>query len=217
VHSLRTARRDAEKEGYAGRIHYFASDFNRPVLPRNTYDIVFFNQSLHHVGKLEKLFRAVLRAMKPEAVLYLDEYIGPSRTQWNDEVIAPHRAVFATLPAEARKGNFLPLPIQYDDPSEAIRSGEIVEQLKIGFEIEEMRNYGGNLLAVLYPMVEWTRAPRDLIPQLIERDREMSGRGSYYAVIVARPARGLRRVYALSRWFVEPKMKRVLNELRRGR
>ena len=215
VHSLRIARRDAEKEGYADRIHYFASDFNRPVLPRNTYDIVFFNQSLHHVGKLEKLFRATLRAMKPDAVLYLDEYIGPSRTQWNDEVLAPHRSAFAGLPAEARKGEFLPFPIQYDDPSEAIRSGEIVEQLKIGFEIEEMRNYGGNLLAVLYPMIEWKRAPQDLIARLIDRDRDMLRNGSYYAVIVARPSRGLRRIYALWRWFFEPKVKRVLFEIRK--
>lgn len=202
VHSLRVARRDAVRDGYADRIHYFASDFNRPVLPRNTYDIVFFNQSLHHVGKLEKLFRELLAAMTPDAVLYLDEYVGPSRTQWNDEVIAPQRAAFAALPAEVRKGDFLPLPIQADDPSEAIRSGEILEQLRIGFEIEELRGYGGNILAVLYPMIDWTRAPHDLVPRLIEEDRALAKNGSYYAVVVARPARGLRKAYARTRWFL---------------
>jgi SAM-dependent methyltransferase len=215
VHSLRVARRDAEKEGYADRIHYFVSDFNRPALPRNAYDIVFFNQSLHHVGKLEKLFRELLRAMKPDAVLYLDEYIGPSRTQWSDEVIAPHRAAFAALPAGVRKNDFLPLPIHAEDPSEAIRSGEIMEQLAIGFEVEEMRSYGGNLLAVLYPLIDWTRASDDLMASLIERDRDMAGSGSYYAVIVARPARGLRRAYASWRWFLEPKLKRILFEIRK--
>ncbi|HEX2123876.1 MAG TPA: class I SAM-dependent methyltransferase, partial [Thermoanaerobaculia bacterium] len=107
VHSLHIARQQAEKEGYGDRIRYFASDFNRPALPRNTYDIVFFNQSLHHVGKLEKLFRAILRAMTADAFLYLDEYIGPSRTQWNDVVIAPHRAAFDALPKELRKADFL--------------------------------------------------------------------------------------------------------------
>jgi 2-polyprenyl-3-methyl-5-hydroxy-6-metoxy-1,4-benzoquinol methylase len=64
LHSLRIARVAADAEGFGDRIRYFASDFNRPILPRETYDIVFFNQSLHHVGKLEKLFRALLRAMK---------------------------------------------------------------------------------------------------------------------------------------------------------
>jgi SAM-dependent methyltransferase len=216
VHSLRVARHEAAQLGYAERIHYFASDFNRPVLPRNTYDIVFFNQSLHHVGKLEKLFRAVLAAMTPNAVLYLDEYIGPSRTQWNDDVIAPHRAAFAALPGDVRKSDFLPLPIQADDPSEAIRSGEIVEQLAIGFTIEEMRGYGGNLLAVLYPQIDWTKANPDLIPHLIAQDRVMAGNGSYYAVIVAHPAKGLRRLYALWRWFIEPKAKRVMFEIGRS-
>src|SRR5829696_6826951 len=112
LRSLRTARRAADDEGYSGRIRYFASDFNRPALPHDTYDIVFFNQSLHHVGNLEKLFRALVHAMKPDAILYLDEYIGPSRTEWNDEVIAPHRAVFAALPAAVLNSDFLPLPIQ---------------------------------------------------------------------------------------------------------
>ena len=214
LHSLRVARRDAVREGYAERIHYFASDFNRPALPRRTYDIVFFNQSLHHVGKLEKLLRAVMIAMKPDAVLYVDEYIGPSRSQWNDEVIQPHRAVFAGLPAELRKTEVLSLPIEINDPSEAIRAGEIVKQLSIGFDFEQIRNYGGNLLAVLYPVMEWSRAPEELKKRLIRMDREWASQGSYYAVIVARPARGLRRLYASWRWFLEPKLKRIAIELR---
>lgn len=214
VQSLQVARTMAEKEGYAGRIRYFASDFNRPALPRKTYDIIFFNQSLHHVGKLETLFRAIVRTMTDDAVLYLDEYIGPSRTDWNDARIAPHRAVFADLPAQVRKTDFLALPIQADDPSEAIRSSEIIEQLAIGFQVKT-RGYGGNLLSVLYPLIDWTRAPQDLLPDLIERDQKMAKGGSYYVVAMARPRRGPRKLYALARWFIEPKVKRVLFELSR--
>lgn len=217
VHSLRVAKRDADKEGYSDRIHYFAADFNQPALRRNTYDIVFFNQSLHHVANLERLFRALLLAMKPDAVLYLDEYVGPSRTQWNDEVIAPHRAVFASLPPAIRKSGFLPLPIQADDPSEAIRSGEIMEQLSIGFDLEAVRGYGGNLLAVLYPLIDWSRIPDELKARLIEQDREWATRGPYYAVVVARPSRGLRKLYASMRWSFEPKAKRLLAEARKRR
>ena len=202
VHSLRAARRAADDEGYSGRIRYFASDFNRPALPRDTYDIVFANQSLHHVAKLEKLFRALVHAMKPDAILYLDEYIGPSRTEWNDEVIAPHRAVFAELPAAARNGGFLPLPIQCDDPSEAIRSSEIMPQLSIGFDLEEVRCYGGNLLAVLYPFMDWSRVADETKARLIEQDWEWTKSGSYYAFVIARPTRGLRKLYASARWYL---------------
>jgi SAM-dependent methyltransferase len=209
VRSLRAARRAADEEGYSDRIRYFASDFNRPALPRDTYDIVFANQSLHHVANLEDLFRALVYAMKPDGVLYLDEYIGPSRTEWNDQVIAPHRAVFAELPAAARNSDFLPLPIQHDDPSEAIRSSEIMPQLSIGFDLEEARYYGGNLLSVLYPMMDWSRVADEMQARLIEQDWEWAKSGSYYAFVIARPARGLRRLYASARWYLEPKMKRL--------
>lgn len=198
--SLRAARRAADEEGYAGRIHYFASDFNRPALPHDTYDIVFANQSLHHVANLEGLFRALLHAMKPGAVFYLDEYLGPSRTEWNDEVIAPHRAVFAQLPATVRKSEVLPLPIQPDDPSEAVRSSEILSQLSIGFDLEEVRAYGGNLLAILYPLLDWPRATEELKTRLIEQDWEWARNGSYCAFVIARPKRGLRKLYASARW-----------------
>ena len=214
VHSLRLARRAADEEGYGDRIRYFASDFNRPVLPADTYDVVFANQSLHHVGKLEKLFRAIVRAMKSDGVLYIDEYVGPSRSEWNDESIAPHRAVFAGLPAEVRRSDFLPLPVMDEDPSEAIRSSEILPLLSIGFDFEAVRPYGGNLLAVLYPLLDWSRAEDALKERLIEQDAAWARKGSYYAFAVARPSRGMRRRIALLRWLVEPKAKRVLYELR---
>jgi SAM-dependent methyltransferase len=214
VHSLLVAEREARAAGVGERIRYFASDFNRPALPRRTYDIVFFHQSLHHVGKLEKLYRAVLLALKPGGYLYLDEYVGPSRTQWNDALAAPHRAVFDAIPRELRTRDDMPLPIQPDDPSEALRSGEIMEQLRIGFEVEELRGYGGNLLSVLFPLIDWRRAPEELMQRLMrEEDNMLTNEPSYYAIVVARPARGLRKLYASWRWFLEPKLKRIRYEI----
>jgi len=216
VHSLLIAQRAAREAGLSDRIRYFASDFNRPALPRKRYDIVFFHQSLHHVGKLEKLYRAVLLALKPGGHLYLDELIGPSRTQWTDALAAAQREVYGTIPRDLKTMDEMPFPIQPDDPSEAIRSGEIMEQLRIGFDIEELRGYGGNLLAVLYPLIDWHRAPEDLIPRLMrEEDRLLEKEQSYYAIVVARPARGVRKLYASWRWFAEPKLKRIRYELGR--
>jgi SAM-dependent methyltransferase len=215
VHSLLIAKREAKAAGVADRIRYFASDFNRPVLPRGHYDIVFFHQSLHHVGKLEKLYRAVMLSLKRGGYLYLDEYVGPSRTDWNDALVAPHRAVFAAIPPERRTMETLPLPIQPDDPSEALRSGEIMEQLKIGFDVESLRGYGGNLLSVLFPVIDWRRAPEELMAELMAKeDKMLTIEPSYYAIVVARPARGLRKLYALWRWFLEPKLKRIAREVR---
>src|SRR5262249_50892993 len=155
-------------------IRYYAADFNEPALPRSHYDAVFFHQSLHHVGKLEKLLKAVLLALKPEGLLYLDEYVGPSRTAWVDASLLRHqREFYAAVARDVRKRDDVPVPIAYDDPSEAIRSGEILAKLRVGFELEQQRDYGGNLLTLLYPAVDWTRADSQLLTQMIECEDEL--------------------------------------------
>jgi len=211
--SLRIAQEEADKSGFATRIHYTRADFNEPQLPANTYDAVFAHQSLHHVRKLEKLFRAVLRALKPDGVLYLDEYVGPSREQWNATTFAAHRAVFDMIPDAQRLVSVLPMPIEVEDPSEAIRSDEILRELRVGFEIVERRDYGGNLLAPIFPYV----TPDDqLLDSLITAEQELisAGQPSFYAVVVARPKRGAAAFLANARYFAVPKLKRIGRELR---
>ncbi len=215
TNSLRVARETAEQEGLALRIRYFAADFNEPVLPPRRWDAVFIHQAAHHVRKLEKLFRAVLLALKPDGILYLDEYIGPSRNHWNPETVADHRRVFNAYPDAAKRLPELPGPIEVNDLSEAIRSAEIVPQLAIGFDTAVMRPYGGNLLSVIYPHIDFGMVPGG-IEALIEREKKVlaSGEMPYYAIIVAKPKRGLAKRLASWRYFTEPKVRRVLRDLR---
>lgn len=202
TNSLRLARDWARGEGMLNRIRYFAADFNDPFLPPQTYDIVFIHQALHHVAKLERLLRAVMGALKPGGLLYLDEYIGPSRHDWNDRLMKAHRTFFDSLPGDAKRAAMLPLPIQADDPSEAIRSSEIMRQLSIGFDVREFRGYGGNLLSVLYPVVDFSRiAVEDVIAE--EEKILAHGAPPFYAVIVATPKRGARKAMASARYVVE--------------
>ena len=214
--SLLKARSDAEAEGYGKVIRYFAADFNEPVLPRATYDAVFFHHSLHHVAKLEKLLRAVMLALRPDGLLYLDEYIGPSRTWWTDERFRFERELFDRLvPQDARIVPHLPLPIVYEDPSEGVRSGEIMEQLAVGFDLRELRGYGGNLLSVINPAVKWDRAPKGLLERLMAEETKLlrSGTPPYLAIVVATPKAGLQKTIASARYFTAPKVKRVLREV----
>jgi hypothetical protein len=60
-------------------------------------------------------------------------------------------------------------PIEIDDPSEAIRSAEIREQLAVGFEIEHERGYGGNVLAVILPALDLARLDEATLRDLFER------------------------------------------------
>ncbi|HEX2060805.1 MAG TPA: class I SAM-dependent methyltransferase [Thermoanaerobaculia bacterium] len=211
--SLRIAREEAAKAGAADRVHYFAADFNEPRLPPAAYDIVFVNQAMHHVAKLEKLYRAILRTLKPDGLLYLDEYIGPSRHDWTDDNFARHRAVYDALPTRVRLEPVLPFPIQVDDPSEAIRSSEIIAKLQVGFDVIARVDYGGTLLAPLYPFIE----PEDaVVERLIEIEREWlrNGAPSYYTTLVAKPKEP--RFLASARYFVVPKLKRIAREITRS-
>jgi SAM-dependent methyltransferase len=210
TNSLRIAQQEAAKAGMTNRIRYYAGDFNEPVLPRSVYDAVFIHQAAHHVAKLEKLYRAILQTLTDDGLLYLDEYIGPSRFYWSDVTIARHRQIYAGL--EKKRGEVLILPVHPYDPSEAFRSDEILPQLVVGFDIEEMRGYGGNLLSVLYPSADLSPAE---IERLIVEEKRIIGAGEtpYYAIVVARPKRGLAKQAASLRYFAEPKLKRIAREL----
>lgn len=198
-------------------IRYFAADFNRPALPRGVYDAVFFHQSLHHVAKLERLLREVLLALKPDGLVYLDEYVGPSRTWWTDARYERQRALFRqVVPEHARLSKELPLPIVYGDPSEAVQSGEIRAQLRVGFDVLAERGYGGNVLSLMCPAVWWEKADADQLQRLIDAERAELARGAepYYMLLLARPKRGFSRAVASLRYAVEPKLKRIGRMLR---
>jgi SAM-dependent methyltransferase len=197
VTSLHMARLEARKEGFSNRIRYFAGDFNSYPLSHRQYDIVFFHQSAHHVLRLEWLFSQILDVLRPGGLLYLDEYIGPSRTDWNEHRIAPQREVFEAVPVALRSSEKLPLPIQPDDPTEALRSSEIEEKLRIGFDIAARRPYGGTLLSVILPNIKLDRLDEVTLSLLIGFERALlaAGMQSFYAVIVACPRRGVRRLW----------------------
>jgi SAM-dependent methyltransferase len=212
------AKTEAIAEGYGDAIHYFATDFNEPALPASAYDAVFFHHSLHHVAKLEKLMRAILHTLKPGGLMYLDEYVGPSRAWWTDERFQFERDLFFELvPPEARRVPTLPLPVVFEDPSEGVRSGEIAKQLALGFDLLETRGYGGNLLSVICPAVLWEHAPEGLLDRLIAEETRLLAGGTppYLAIIVATPKSGFRKAFASGHYFLMPKIRRVGREIGR--
>jgi SAM-dependent methyltransferase len=188
-------------------IRYFAADFNDVWFPPNTYDVVFFHQSAHHVERLEQLFMRLLRALKPDGIIYLDDYVGPSRFDWNDRLLAPQQAFFSALPPGIRRVDRIPFPIQADDPTEAIRSSAIEPALRIGFDIVARRPYGGTLLSILLPQL---RSIGEALPYAIACERALLAAGvpSFYALLVATPKRGSRKIVSLMRYaFVRLRMR----------
>jgi SAM-dependent methyltransferase len=214
--SIDLARAKAAEEGFSDRIHYSVADFNIVTLERSRFDLICFHQSLHHVEALEHLLRQVRRALRPDGMLYLDEFIGPSRTFWNDATVRWYRALYQLFPREVRYFDDFAMPIQNEDPSEAIRSSEILSRLVIGFNVEELRGYGGNIMAMLFPDLHVERLTDETVRSMLAVETALieGGARHFHAVIVARPKRGAASLFADFRYRIEEKFPKPTKTLR---
>jgi SAM-dependent methyltransferase len=155
--AIEVAEDEARKAGVAGRISYRVADLNTVELARAAYDFVIAAQSLHHVEALEHLLDEVHASMTDDGVFVVQEYVGPSRFQSGAEVVELWNGVLAALPRELRvepgTGNVRESlrPPAADavagvDPSESVRSGEILPLLEERFRVTYRADFGGTLL-----------------------------------------------------------------------
>lgn len=181
------------REEELGGIEYRPADFNQLDFRGERFDILFFHQALHHVANLESCLDACQEALTDQGLVYCDEYVGPSRAEWSRGLMAEAEAVYQSLPRSIRRQRRLGLPVDWRDPSEAIRSSEILAMISERFEIVEKRDYGGNLLALIYPHLDLSRVDEaqreDVLTQLIHSEQQLLSTGlpSYCVVVVGRP------------------------------
>ncbi|HSS75462.1 MAG TPA: class I SAM-dependent methyltransferase [Thermoanaerobaculia bacterium] len=190
--ALELARAKAAAQGLKG-IEYRQGDMNALDLAGKKFDAAFFHQSLHHVDHLDGCLSVTASALPLGGLLYLDEYVGPSRKEWNPAALAEASRMFLSLPAAIRRRRNIEAPIDRRDPTEAVRSSEILAAVERYFHIQERRDYGGNFLAVIHPHLrldELEPAERDeVLLSIIEAEQEhlRSGADSYYTVLIAAP------------------------------
>ncbi len=187
--ALELAREQALAEGWS-EVQYARADLDQLRLEPESFEAVFVHQALHHVRELETCLRQVRHALTPGGIFYLDEYVGPSRHEWRRELLAAAEDAYRQLPRRVRRRRRLQLPVDWRDPSEAVRSAEIVPLVAELFDVRERRDYGGNLFAVVYPHLRLETlepgARAEIIERLIALEDELlaAGSGSYYTVMV---------------------------------
>lgn len=190
--AIAQARQGAQEANLFRALEYRLGDVNALDLPAERYDIVFFHGSLHHVRSVERALAQVRRALKPGGLLYLDEYMGPARSEWRDVDWSFARSAFDGLPEELKNRRELMVPIPLDDPLESIRSSAILPEARRLFRVLEDRPYGGNVLWFIFPCLDMARLREDrtdALSRLIALEDHLLERGwveSYYRVIVAR-------------------------------
>lgn len=160
--ALDIARKLAAEAGIEN-LNYAIQDMNTYIWPENHYDVVWFSHSLHHIKNLEGLYEQLTRTLKPGGYVFFNEYIGPDRFDFTKRQKEVMSAAFTLIPQRFRRSfnvNYphafyqsvsIPDPNEVHrlDPSESVRSSEIMPLLHQYFDVVEFNKAGGTLLHFL--------------------------------------------------------------------
>ena len=158
--AIEVAKTAAMKEGIINYINYQTADINTLLLPEEKYDMVLCNMSLHHFKELDHIYSEISKSLKQGSLFLFNEFVGPSQFQWTDKQLKIINDILKILPEKYRnlptykcyKNSFSRPTIEdmiSTDPSEAIRSKDIIPKLENYFSIIEKKDYGGTILNML--------------------------------------------------------------------
>lgn len=135
-------------------INYYCSNLNTDKLQLNKYDLIIAQECMHHIQNLEFAYTNINNALKENGVFVQNEYVGPNRFQWNDYQIKKVNDVLKLLPLKYKaKEKYEKQKIEHiikADPSEAVRSVEILPLSKHHFDVISINYYSGTLMHILY-------------------------------------------------------------------
>jgi len=105
--------------------------------------------------------------------LIANEYVGPSQFQWTSKQLQIMNEILSLVPEHYRRRVTDPHKVKdhvsrpairwmnVHDPSEAIRSNEIIEMIESRFRIIEQKDFGGTILHMLLQDIVGNFDPRD--------------------------------------------------------
>jgi SAM-dependent methyltransferase len=155
--SIDRAREEAAQDGCGDCLEYVVADVAE-WLGRDSVsaiDLAIAVGGLHHLADPFGLMRTLRRKMTPDAVLFVDEYVGPNYYQYDsrtlravNELLVPlHNVAPGAWPAGWSgfpKTDFLA------DPSEGVAASHILPAIRENFEIVEEFPLCGTLLLPMF-------------------------------------------------------------------
>jgi len=170
--AVAVAAEEAEKAGLGDRIDYAAADLNAIELEPGSYDAVFAAQTLHHIEALEHLLDQIHASLAPAGLFVVNEYVGPKRFQFPDDYLPLMDGILTALPESHRRslrdGSVKGKGVRPDadevyrvDPSESVRSDEILGLIEERFEIVYRADFGGTLLQFVLSDIAGNFDPAD--------------------------------------------------------
>lgn len=168
------------------QITYFIDDINnlQKIKPKK-YDAVFNFAILHHAAEIDSALKILSECLKPNGLMFNEEYVGPARNQYSDKHVLKMLEVLADMPERFRTSHSLrPTLANFRvEPSEAIHSDLVIPIFKKYFDVVYERNMNGG---IAYPILwnnisnfENNKYPdsRKWLNYILEKDFEMTKNG----------------------------------------
>jgi SAM-dependent methyltransferase len=159
--------------------------------PPGAFDLIVGKGFLHHVEGIERMLELILAHLTDDGVLYVQEFVGPSRFQWSDRQLEIVNRLLACLSEDlrrdlvdpaggprARAGRPSVAAMIADDPSEAARSDELPGLLRSHFRVLEEREWGGAIFHLLFSRIMGNFVDHDdLVRVIMELDAILTEEG----------------------------------------
>ena len=151
------AREHAKSEGLDAVLNFQLGDIYKLDYEPESLDLVIAEDALHHMTPLKELLARFERWLRPDGLLFVNEYVGPRRLQMRPRQLEAANALLTLLPESCRrewgsdrvKTRVQPdgwLRVYLKDPSEAVESDRIVPLLRERFDVIEERPYGETIV-----------------------------------------------------------------------
>jgi 2-polyprenyl-3-methyl-5-hydroxy-6-metoxy-1,4-benzoquinol methylase len=158
--AIRAAKAGAAAAGLSELVRFAVGDLFE-LDAEELYDVVIFEDALHHLSPLDGALERVERLLRPGGHVVINEYVGPNRQQMRPQTVRSVNALLGVLPeryrerAEGRVKAKVAIPSKLRmilrDPSEAPESASILRLMAKRFDLLELTKIGGTLV---YPLLD---------------------------------------------------------------
>jgi SAM-dependent methyltransferase len=199
--AVERGRMQAAEAGLSERMTFRMEDGLQAETREGVYDLVYWNNSLHHMFDVKTALEWSWRVLRKGGVLLMDDFVGPTRMQWSDQLLAINTSMRQALSPRylrdpARPDQMLSTVVERPsaaaivsaDPSECVDSVNILPQLtRIFPELWIKRTGGGIYHLGLNDVLHNIVAAQDyvLLEKLLEIDDQCAEMGeTHYAVAI---------------------------------
>ena len=148
----------AKEKGIYDVVDYHNCDVFDDDLMNEAYDVVYWNNALHHMKDVFEAVSWSKKILKPGGVLLMDDYVGATFMQWSDELLEINTRIRESLPRHYLVNPYAPgtycstrilrpsvEQIILSDPSECCDSSRIIPSLRHHFPDILIKPSGGGI------------------------------------------------------------------------